>query len=564
MSPPDADAALRRLAWSIAIGLGVLAAFSGFHRHAFDAYVHMFFADHYVRGWFDVFEPRWYGGFSVLTYPPLAHQLVALASMVLGSLEAGYVFVLVVAMVVTPWCVGQVALAFTTPRGAAWAMLLAALWPTAHRFAWVYGQLPMLVATPLALLAMAQLHRFLGKGKPLFLLAFVALTGATVGAHHVTSIFVAGGCLLIGLRHLATPESPSTRGLVIGRGLIALVLAGAVIAFTILPFWQFAQGEPQAEIPHHSRDPLWQRALSMELIEQLVVLSLGAILLIVAAVRRQWPLVVLGLGVIGLSVLAGGTSTPLPSILFRSQWRWLTYDKFHHWAALLLAILAAGAVLELLSRLRQVAFALVTLLLPASLFLVGHKTAEALQPPFVHDLSPVLAVLNGPEAERYRHLTLGFGDQFCRFDLYGRSPNVDGDYHTARTDPLLRQSGVATLDASKYYAKGLEVLADVLRRAPALSLRWVIVNDEAYYPALLEAGFEVAQIWENGITLFELSVPPLPSAEPSASSSHWGLVPLSAFVLALLFSVLAAQSKGMKVSSTSGSVDSADGARRAS
>lgn len=549
MSPATAEetaAAIRRLAWLVAAAIGVLAATSGFHRHAFDAYVHMFFADHYVRDWFSVFEPRWYGGFSVLSYPPLAHQLVGLASLVLGSLEAGYVGVMVTAMVLTPWCVGQAARAFVDDEAAAWAMLLAALWPTAHRFAWVYGQLPMLVATPFALLAMAQLHGLLGRGRPVHLLAFLGCVAATVSAHHVTSIFVAGGCVLVGLRHVATPEAGVRRSHVLGRGLVAAGLAGVVIALTILPFWRIAQGEPQAEIPHHSRDPLWARALSMELVEQVLVLAVALLGTAAAALQRKGTVAVLGLGVLGLSVLAGGTSTPLPQLLFRSQWRWLTYDKFHHWAALLLCVLFAAVLLAHVRRVARVAAALALVLLPASLFLVAHKTAEALQPPFVHDLGPVLDVLNGPDAERYRHLALGFGDQFCRLDLYGKSPNVDGDYHTARTDPLLRSSGVATLDASKYYPRGFEVLADVLRRAPALSLRWVVVNDEAYYPPLLEQGFELVQVWENGVSLFERAdVPPLPVAtEPPPRSWHWGAVPLSALALAALGVWLARRSGG--------------------
>ena len=37
--------ALRQLAWLSAGSLAILAALSGFHRHAFDAYVHMFFAE---------------------------------------------------------------------------------------------------------------------------------------------------------------------------------------------------------------------------------------------------------------------------------------------------------------------------------------------------------------------------------------------------------------------------------------------------------------------------------------------------------------------------------------
>lgn len=535
MSPPDADTALRKLAWLIAGSLCVLAATSGFHRHAFDAYVHMFFGDHYVRDWFSVYEPRWYGGFSVLSYPPLAHQLVALSSMALGSLEAGYVAVMVCAMMVTPFALGSAARAFTDSRGVAWAMVLAALWPTAHRFAWVYGQLPMVLATPFALFAMGQLHQFASTRRVLHLAAFVACVGATVSTHHVTSIFVALGCLVVGVRHLVTPEPGVSRGSVVLRGLVAATLAGLIIAFAIWPFWRIAQGEPQAEIPHHSRDPLWARPMSMELVEQLIVFTLASVLTLVALIRRRWTLAVLGGGAVGLSILAGGTSTTLPELLFRSQWRWLTYDKFHHWAALLLCVLIAGVALSAVTRLQRVAAVFSVVLLPAALFLVGHRTAEALQPPFVHDLSPVLEVFNGPDAERYRHLALGFGDQFCRFDLYGKSPNVDGDYHTARTDPLLRQSGVATLDASKYYARGPEVLADVLRRAPELSLKWVVVNDESYYPPLLEAGFELAHVWESGLSLFELAtVPPLAlSTEPPPRSWHWGLVPGTLFLLAV-------------------------------
>lgn len=547
MSPRVSDAHLRRLAWGVAFGLCALAATSGFHRHAFDAYVHMFFGDHYARDWFAVLEPRWYGGFSVLSYPPLAHQLVALASMALGSLEAGYVAVMVTAMLVTPWCVGQAAEAFTTPRGAAWAMLLTALWPTAHRFAWVYGQLPMLVATPLALLAMAQLHRFLARGRPIALFAFLACVGATVGAHHVTSIFVAGGCALVGLRHLATPDEGTTRRAVALRGLVGAALSAVVMALVILPFWKFAQGAPQAEIPHHSREPLWLRALSMELVEQGVVVTLAVALTAFAAWRRQWTLAVLGVGTFGLSVLAGGDSTPLPAVLFGSQARWLTYDKFHHWAALLLVVLASGTVFAHLERVRVAAALAATTLLPGTLFLIGHSTAERLQPPWVHELGPVLAVLNGEGAERYRHLALGFGDQFCRFDLYGKSPNVDGDYHTARTDPVLRESGVATLDASKYYTRGLEVLTSVLERADALSLRWVIVNDEAYYPPLLATGFELAEVWQNGVSLFERAeVPPLPEVStPGPRSLHWGLVPLSTFALALVLLALVRRTSGV-------------------
>ena len=46
----------------------------------YDAFVHMFFADHYARFWFEPWEYRWYTGFLTISYPPLVHQMIALIS----------------------------------------------------------------------------------------------------------------------------------------------------------------------------------------------------------------------------------------------------------------------------------------------------------------------------------------------------------------------------------------------------------------------------------------------------------------------------------------------------
>ena len=35
------------------------------YRVSFDAYNHMFFADHYRMDWWSLWEPRWYTGFNV-------------------------------------------------------------------------------------------------------------------------------------------------------------------------------------------------------------------------------------------------------------------------------------------------------------------------------------------------------------------------------------------------------------------------------------------------------------------------------------------------------------------
>ena len=61
---------------------------AGFYRFSWDASTHMFFADHYRRSWFALWEPRWFGGFSVSSYPPLVHQLLALLLLLTNDVGA--------------------------------------------------------------------------------------------------------------------------------------------------------------------------------------------------------------------------------------------------------------------------------------------------------------------------------------------------------------------------------------------------------------------------------------------------------------------------------------------
>ena len=65
---------------AVAAALNLPLLLVGLHRTAFDTYVHIFLADHYRRWWFALEDLRWYTGFSVASYPPLVHQLIALIS----------------------------------------------------------------------------------------------------------------------------------------------------------------------------------------------------------------------------------------------------------------------------------------------------------------------------------------------------------------------------------------------------------------------------------------------------------------------------------------------------
>ena len=60
--------------------------------NSYDANFHIFFASHYAHHWFDPWNPKWFAGFSQTTYPPLAHQWIALFSHVVG-LQFAYMLV---------------------------------------------------------------------------------------------------------------------------------------------------------------------------------------------------------------------------------------------------------------------------------------------------------------------------------------------------------------------------------------------------------------------------------------------------------------------------------------
>ena len=81
----------RPLVYAVALAgaLNIFLLASPFFDTTYDAESHLFFADHYLRDWFDPWEERWFGGFSVFSYPPLIHQFTAALGKFLG-LEVGY------------------------------------------------------------------------------------------------------------------------------------------------------------------------------------------------------------------------------------------------------------------------------------------------------------------------------------------------------------------------------------------------------------------------------------------------------------------------------------------
>src|SRR3981081_1868251 len=87
---------------------------------SFDANFHMFFASHYAQHWFNPWNPKWFGGFSQTTYPPLTHQWIALFSNVVG-LNMAYMLVQLLAILLLPLGMYRFARIWVDERSASYA-----------------------------------------------------------------------------------------------------------------------------------------------------------------------------------------------------------------------------------------------------------------------------------------------------------------------------------------------------------------------------------------------------------------------------------------------------------
>ena len=74
---------------------------------------------------------------------------------------------------------------------------------------------------------------------------------------------------------------------------------------------------------------------------------------------------------------------------------------------------------------------------------------QATQPEFI-DPVPIARFMDEDEHNRWRYLTLGFGDQFAYVSARVNALSVDGNYHSARRLPDLTSFSVERLENAKY------------------------------------------------------------------------------------------------------------------
>ena len=546
---------------------GALLPFT--YGQTYDAYIHMFFGDHYARSWFDPWEPRWYTGFTVTAYPPGSHQALGLLTHILDMRIAFIVLqLLAIALLITG--VFRFSRLWVNDMAAAYAAMLCAFSTSISETLHIFGQLPTLLSIALFLNAIPHICAWIDEGKKRDLILAILLTAATTSVHHVTPLFgtvffVAPIGVAAWLSNLKrrVHEKPSgliararwaspalMRGIVMGLCMLFLIIT------IVFPYWHWSITDPitQVSIPHGSRENFIAKP---NLGLMFFVIPWGLLIFVVPYVIKKsiktalWPL---GASVLIAFILGTGGTTPLPRILLGPAFDILTLDRFTFWASILILPFAGLAVQSLWQgRAKQylikafgpfisraglvftlvcyVSLAIGTALLP---------TFRPTQPNFI-DPAPIVKFMEEDQHSDWRYLTLGFGDQFAYHSALIDAESVDGNYHSARRLPSLMNYSVERLENSKYAGvPGLASLNQFLTNAEKFHLKYVFSNDEFYTPALHYSGWNPVTRLGNGILVWEKpDISPLPTIRPKRDlplyqKRMWGTLPIGALTLGFL------------------------------
>jgi hypothetical protein len=541
----------------------------------YDAFVHIFFADHYSRFWFEPWEYRWYTGFLTTSYPPLVHQLIALISKVFPLKVAFSIYAILILLILIIGVYRFTKLFFdktTAGVAAILTVVLSSIVETLH----VYGQMPTLTGLAFLLNALPFLYQYMVKRKFVYLVMALAFLSVAVSAHHVTAIF--GMVFFIAptvFMALADGLPPEQQPKNIFRYMWKIMGAGfkrykEIILFGVLmivlaiglifPYWYWSKTDPitQVSIPHGSRDN-FLRNPSSGLIFFIIPLTLILALLpaITYAITRQRRFMGWMVSFFLCLLLGSGGTTPLPQKLLGSNaFNILTLDRFGFWASIIAIPFMAKFIYSFIAGpvkdFWQKNFSAKThfflsgvsgfsyLLFIIFVFHLG--SFRPLQPKEI-EIQPMLNFLNRDDHMRWRYLALGFGDQMAWLSANTLAATVDGNYHSARRLPELTTRPVERLENAKFSGdEGLASLNDFLANAEKYSLKYVFNNDRYYDPLLYYSGWSRTIRLENGIMVWEKGnistiKPILPKEVKPLLKKLWGIFPVASLVVAVLLTV---------------------------
>ncbi len=563
---------------ALATAVGLLfhgASFFNTLEDTYDIYVHMFFADHYSKSWFEPWEDRWYTGFNLISYPPIVHQTIALFSYIGGLKFGAYLLAFAIVLLYVTGAYRFSKLVTVNEESAGYAALVAVFCPSVIEALHVFGQLPTVMGIGWLLHSLPEIYLWVRFGKWRYFLNAISIIAVAVGSHHVTPIF---GMVFFVLPVMATAVmdgAAASKGNYKDVGIwlfiqfaikyikrIIIFGLSTILAtiFVILPYWIWSKNDPitQVPIPHGSRDSFFE-VFSSGLV--FFIIPWGFFLLFFPFLIYRFYSkrnLFLGFSFTMLFILGTGGTTPVPKMLLgENAFSILTLERFTFWGTIL-SIPLIGEFLwrffegnlyqALVSRLTKVGFNLIVVMLIAIIFFSSGFTMNLsffrpLQPDPI-ELTPITNFLQSDKHYKWRYLTLGFGDQMALLSANTQARTIDGNYHSARRIPELTTRAIERLENSKYRGvEGIGTLQQFLTAPDIFHLKYVLSNDKFYDPLLYFTGWHRVKQLSNGIMVWERAdVSPLPSILPKKDIPRfqkimWGTIPISMLFIAFFFNV---------------------------
>lgn len=514
--------------------------------NSFDANFHMSMANHYAHHWFDPWNEQQLGGFSQTTYPPLTQQWVGMLSWVVGLTNA-YMLVQFIAILLLPAGIFHYAKLWVSERAASYAALGSVFLGIVGMLVYLAGQVGTTSATPLYMLAFPFIYRWMRDADWQSAMKGMVILLAAASAHHATLLF--GSVLfMVPILWLACLDRNQVKQQsvwpVVFRAATFFSAALVLVVVVLLPYFLSLLQNPIKQTPifHQSRsnfllEPHWG-------IHYWVV-PFGALLLVLPFIfwrgtreRRLFPLF---MGFYLTMILGLGNTTPLPKLLLGRAFDILTFERFTYWACLMALPFAGLLAIQLVDKYGRKAIvglaacAIVT----GSLGIAWNIYFTVIPPPI--RVEPILAFLNHDGHDKFRYMTLGFGNQLSKVASQTNAKSVDGEYNSARSLPEIVEFGSAQLSSAKFYgAEGMSALKAVLKHADRYGLKYIFVRDRFYEPMLHFGGFRKIAVYNDGeISLW--SKPFVPVAKPIPSDSKppawhgwlWGTLPMATSLLAI-------------------------------
>ncbi|THD67593.1 hypothetical protein E7Z59_07995 [Robertkochia marina] len=543
--------------------------------NTYDALIHLFFAEHYANSWFEPWNYKWYTGFTVMGYPPLVHQVIALFSFV-GGLKFGMFFTAIIAVILFITGVYRFSLLITANRKAAgYAALLAVFSSSFLETLHIFGQLPSIIGISILMHALPEIYLFIKTGKKRFYFRAISLIAVTVTSHHVTPIFGMVFFIfpLIGMVVMdVSSEKVSGYNKVNFKVFLKtflqlfkrIVFFGVsslmTIVICILPYWVNTKKNPitQVPIPHGSRDSFLE-VTSSGLV--FFVIPWGILFFLFPYFFYRYyskRYLFFGLSFSMLFILGTGGTTPIPRLLLGdTAFNILTLDRFTLWGSIMVLPLFGEfayrfAEVDLKQRIQEkfgavyhrvIAALLVGVFIFLAVFTLSLGYFRPMQPQSIKML-PIINFLNQDEHDRWRFLTLGFGDQMAWLSAQTRALTVDGNYHSARRLPELTTRAVERLENSKFRGiEGIGSLQQFLAVPEKYNLKYIFSNDKFYDPLLYFSGWQRLQQLENGIMVWEkLNVPPMSGIMEKQDVAlylkvMWGTIPVLTILIAFFMNL---------------------------